>query len=126
MHLGMGVNQASGRRWEEKSLGGSYLGINYPIRISVGSDRLLWTMLAIASSALAFNAPLLPARQSRSSAVSMQEKSQAIPFLDKPPALDGAEALTACRQAAQRCRRRISLRPLCAGVRRFPGGGHWL
>ena len=51
-------------------------------------------MLSIGAAALAFNAPLLPAASTaaRSSATLMQQtadKSQAIPFLKTPPALDG-------------------------------------
>ena len=49
-------------------------------------------MLSVASAALSFNAPLVHsgAAAARSSSAVMQEKSQAIPFLKKPPALDGA------------------------------------
>ena len=52
-------------------------------------------MLSIGAAALAFNAPLLPSASTaaRSSATVMQlgrpDASQAIPFLKKPPGLDG-------------------------------------
>ena len=50
-------------------------------------------MLAIAQASLTFSAPL-PAFHavSRTSAPLMQETSKAIPFLKKPPALDGEAA----------------------------------
>merc|ERR1719453_594316 len=49
-------------------------------------------MLQLAAAALSFNAPVLPSSSTvaRSSSAVMQEKSQAIPFLKKPPALDGS------------------------------------
>jgi len=49
-------------------------------------------MLQLAAATLSFNAPVLPSSSmvARSSPAMMQEKSQAIPFLKKPPALDGS------------------------------------
>lgn len=50
-------------------------------------------MLAVAQASLSFSAPLPTFHAvSRTSAPLMQEKSKAIPFLKKPPALDGEAA----------------------------------
>jgi len=52
-------------------------------------------MLSTFSAAsLSFQAPVLPVQHAaaRSTTLAMQEKSQAIPFLNKPPALDGSMA----------------------------------
>jgi len=59
----------------------------------------MWTrasiLAAIAATASAFTAPVLPMAGSRKAAVSsmqMQDKSYAMPFLSRPPALDGSMA----------------------------------
>jgi len=54
-------------------------------------------MLAVAQASLSFSAPLPTFHAvSRTSAPLMQEKSKAIPFLKKPPALDGEAAPGHC------------------------------
>ena len=64
-------------------------------------------MLAMATTSLGFAAPLAPlSTVTRGVSTVMQEKSQAIPFLKRPAALDGA--LLATSKLRPRCLARES------------------